>query len=30
MSHASIFIRMVAWMVVTWTIIIASSIGGAR
>lgn len=30
MSHGAIFIRVVAWMTVTWTIILINSIGGAR
>jgi hypothetical protein len=30
MSHAGVFIRVVAWMTITWTIIIINSIGGAR
>jgi hypothetical protein len=30
MSHAGVFIRVVAWMTLTWAIILINSIGGAR
>jgi hypothetical protein len=30
MSHAGVFIRVVAWMTLTWAIIIINSIEGAR